>query len=170
MNRRVYYWVSTMIVIVAVMALLVFVGCSKAPEKKIDSFIRGVVVDKVGDSEGGIIKVVHLPDDLINDTKLFTITLKEDAEKQRPIKVIWPLIDIGSNLAFEYLTETGMPKYKLDNICTMTTGDIVLLDRPGDFDQMTALAQQKQKQKLLEEEREKKELRYLYKPINTVKE
>lgn len=166
MNRKTYF----LSVIVAVMALLV-VGCAKKAAVVKDSFIRGVVVSKVEnaggklDSTGGVIRVIHLPDGINGDTILATINLTADALKQRPLTIIWPLLEIGSNVALKYLAE-----HPPDNIFSLTTADIVLLDRPGDFEQMAALAKQMQKQKLLADDLEVKSLRAIYKQVTAPKE
>lgn len=160
--------IHALLIIVGVAFLMPLLsGCSDdVPINTTDSFIRGVVVEKTSDST---MSIVHLPDGLVDETLLFNVTLRQDAEKRRPLSIVSSYLTVGTNVAFEYRTATGT-KYFLDNIATMSTNDIVILDRPSEFTRLAEIAVTKKHQKLLEEERELKALRDVYQQLTTPSE
>lgn len=169
--------------IIALTSLLI--GCGT--EKKLDSFIRGLVVEPISKTSTSIVwtpnvpvpdtvvtvtyylKVIHLPDALVPDTMLFTFEVRQDAEKSRPLGLLWKRIAIGTQIAFAFRDPNGS-LFKIDNIGVITTKDFAILDRPGEFQELAALAAREQKQKLLDEAREVEALRKFYKQFAKPKE
>lgn len=171
------------LLITALTCLLI--GCGA--EKKIDSFVRGVVVEKTSNTTTSIVwtpyvpvpdtvvsvthylKVMHLPDALITDTMLFTFEVRQDAEKSRPLGLLLKRITVGTQIAFAFRDLTGS-LFKVDNIGVITTKDFAILDRPGELQELADLATREQKQKLLDEAREVEALRKFHKQFVEPKE
>ena len=73
-------------------------------------------------------------------------------------------------MAFVFLEPSGQPRYHPDNIFSLTTAQIALLDKPDDFDEVIGIAKERRRARLLEEKQQRDALNKLWHQAHAPKE
>ena len=154
-----------LIALFGLVSVAMLAGCTPGP--MVDAHVSAVVVEKIEPSEAvdyGMIRAVISGD----DPRLVAFSLTEDPA--RPLAYIWNSLEVGSNVAFVFMEPNGQPRYHPDNIFSLTTAEIALLDKPDDLDQVIGLAKERRRATLLKEQQQRDALNKLWHQAHAPKE